>query len=468
MKIIIVGDGKMGFALSQRLSDEGHDIVIIDNNPAVLRLSSNTQDVGCICGNGVDSDVQKEAGVPSADLLIAVTSQDEINIICCLIAKKLGAKHTIARVRSPEYSKTLLFMREELGLSLTVNPELAAAAEISRVLRFPSAMRVDFFAKGKVEMVEFKVPEGSPLTGLALRDLPGTFRVRVLVCAVQRDGQAFIPSGDFVLRVNDQVSITGAPSDISRFFKNCGLLTQKSRSVMIVGGGKTSYYLSAMLSEMGMQVKILEVNANRCAELSEALPKVMVINGDGSDREVLQEEGIDETDALVALTGLDEENVVVSMYAISRKVGKVITKINHISFGEILEKAGIDCVITPHRIAANRILRYVRGMQASIGSRIESLYRIINDQAEALEFRAHREFRGIDIPLKDLKLKKNLLVACILRDNKLIFPGGEDCICDHDNVIIITTQTGLDDLDDILQPGVLAAGAAEKKVERAQ
>lgn len=452
----------MGFALTQRLTEEGHDVVVIDNDPEALHLSSNTQDVACICGNGVDSEVQKEAGVPFADLLIAVTSQDETNIVCCLIAKKLGAPHTIARVRSPEYGKTLLLMREDLGLSLTINPEMASAAEISRVLRFPSAMRVDFFAKGKVEMVEFRVPETGPLPGLALYRLSEALRVRVLVCAVQRGGQVIIPKGDFVLQKNDQVSITGTPPDIGRFFKASGLLTQKSRSVMIVGGGKTSYYLSAMLSEMGMQVKILEKDPERCAELAEALPKVMIINGDGSDREILQEEGIDKTDALVALTGLDEENVVIAMYALSHKVGKVIPKINHTSFGEILEKAGIDCVITPHRLAANRVLRYVRGMQASIGSRIESLYRIINDQAEALEFRVHKEFRGANIPLRELKLVKNLLVACILRDNKLIFPGGEDCIRERDSVILITTRTGLDDLDDILQSGA----PGEKKVER--
>lgn len=448
MKIIIVGDGKMGFYLSQRLSGEGHDIVIIDNDPAVLRLSSNTQDVACLCGSGIDSDVQKEAGVETADLLIAATSQDEVNIICCLIAKKLGARHTIARVRSPEYSKTLLFMREELGLSLSVNPEMAAAAEIARILRFPTAMKVEIFAKGKVELVELRVAEGSPLAGRALRDLTGA--MRVLVCAVQRDGRVIIPDGDFVLNENDQIGITGAPAEISQFFRNCGLLAQRTRDVLIVGGGKTSFYLTRILGEMGMRVKILELDPARCEELSEALPRAMVICGDGSDREILQEEGIDDTDALVALTGLDEENVVISMYALSQKVGKVITKINHISFGEILEKAGIECVITPHIIAANYILRYVRAMQNSIGSRMDALSHIFNDQAEALEFHVDGKFEGANIPLRDLKLKKGLLIACLIRENRLVFPRGSDCIRPRDSVIVITTKTGLDGLDDIL------------------
>ena len=450
MHIIIVGDGKMGFALSQKLSDEGHDIVIIDNDPDALHLSSNTQDVGCICGNGLDIDVLREAGVPSADLLIAVTSQDESNIICCLIAKKLGVPHTIARVRSPEYSKTLTFMREELGLSLVVNPEMAAATEIARILRFPSAMKVDFFAKGKLEMVEYKVMEGSVLDGLALRDLTARFHVRILVCAVQRDEDIVIPGGDFVLKQGDLLSITATPAEVTQFFRASGLLTQRIKDVMIVGGGKTSYYLARMLTEMNVHVKILELNHERCVELSEMLPKAMIIEGDGSDQEILQEEGLDDTDALVALTGLDEENVVISMYALSRDVAKVITKINHISFGEILSKAGIECVITPHLIAANYILRYVRAMQNSIGSPVEALSKIVGGRAEALEFRVEDNFAGADVPLKDLKLKKGLLIACIMRGNRLIFPSGADSIHFKDSVIVITTRTGLESLNDIL------------------
>ena len=450
MRIIIVGDGKMGFALSQNLSGEGHDIVMIDENPDVLRLSSNTQDVGCICGNGVDIDVQREAGVAAADLMIAVTSRDEVNIICCLLAKKLGAKHTIARVRGPEYMKTTLLMREELGLSLSVNPEMAAAAEISRILRFPSAMKVDFFSKGKVEIVEFRVGQGSPLHGVALRELSSRFRAKVLVCAVQRDDTVQIPGGSFVLKTDDLVSVTGSPADINQFFRSTGLLAQKTRTVMIVGGGKTSFYLCRLLGEMGVRVKVVEIDPQRCAVLAEPLPKAMIIQGDGSDRELLQEEGIDDVDVLAALTGLDEENVVVSMYAHSRGVNKVITKINHISFGEILGKAGIECVITPHLIAANYILRYVRAMQNAPGSRVEALSRIVGGQAEAVEFRANQDFAGNRIPLRDLRLKKDLLVACIIRDNRVIYPSGDDWIQPRDGVIVVTTRITLEGLNDIL------------------
>ena len=450
MKIVIIGDGKMGFALSQKLSDEGHDIVIIDENPDMLRLSSNTQDVGCICGNGVNIDVQKEAGVPTADLMIAVTSRDEVNIICCLLAKKLGARHTIARVRDPEYIKSTMLMRDELGLSLSVNPEMAAAAEISRILRFPSAMKVDFFSKGKVEIVEFRVGSDSPLDGVALWELQNRFRVKVLVCAVQRGETVQIPDGSFVLHTDDLVSITAAPPDINQFFRNIGLLAQKTRTVMIVGGGKTSFYLCRLLGDMGIRVKVVESNPQRCETLAEALPKAMIIQGDGSDQELLLEEGIEDVDALAALTGLDEENVVVSMYARSRGVGKVITKINHISFGEILGQAGIECVITPHLIAANYILRYVRAMQNAPGSRVEALTRIIGGRAEAVEFRANQDFAGSRIPLRELRLKKELLVACIIRDNRVIFPSGDDSIQPGDGVIIVTTRTALEGLNEIL------------------
>ena len=451
MRIIIIGDGKMGFELSRCLSNEGHDIVIIDNNPDALRLSSNTQDVACICGNGIDSDVQIEAGVPGADLVVAVTSKDEINIICCLIAKKLGVKHTIARVRSPEMGKSLNFMREELGLSLSVNPEMAAATEISRMLRVPSAAKVDFFAKGRVELVEIKIEEGSPLDGQVLSGLPGRYHVKILVCAIQRDGEVFIPNGNSVLRAGDQISISASPANITQFFRLAGLYNQKARDVMIVGGGMISFYLSRMLADTGVKVKIIETDKQRCEELSELLPKAMVIHGDGSDQEMLHEEGMEETDALVALTGLDEENVVISMYALARKVGKVITKVNHITFGGILEKAGIRNVITPHLIAANHILRYVRAMQNSLGSNVEALSRIVNNQAEALEFRVRSNFSGRDTELKDLKLKKGLMIACIIRGAQVIFPSGTDSIRVGDSVIVVTTGTGPDDLNDIFR-----------------
>ncbi len=450
MHIVIVGDGKLGHSLARRLAEEGYDIVLVDKNADLLRASGNTLDIGCVCGNGLNAEVLTEAGVPEADLLIAVTSTDEINILCCLVARRLGARHTIARVRDPECAKIVLSMREELGLSMTLNPEQAAATEIARIIRFPSAMKVDFFAKGRVEMVEVKVAAGSPLIGQPLAELYRKFHTRVLVCAVQRDGEVTIPRGDFVLQEGDLISLTATPNEITQLFRVLGLIGPKARTAMIVGGGRVSFYLAQQLIEAGVHVKIIEQNRQRCEELSDKLPRATVILGDGSDRETLREEGMAEADVLVALTGLDEENVVISMYAIADHVRKVIAKINHITFGEILEKTGIECVITPHLIAAGRILRYVRAMQSSVSSSMEALSKIVNEKVEAIEFRVREGFAGRDVPLKELKLKKNLLVASITRGGKLILPSGDDSIQEGDSVVVVTTLVGLEKLDDIL------------------
>ena len=450
MHIVIVGDGKLGHSLARRLAEEGYDIVLVDKNADLLRASGNALDIGCVCGNGLNAEVLTEAGVPEADLLIAVTSTDEINILCCLVARRLGARHTIARVRDPECAKIVLSMREELGLSMTLNPEQAAATEIARIIRFPSAMKVDFFAKGRVEMVEVKVAAGSPLIGQPLAELYRKFHTRVLVCAVQRDGEVTIPRGDFVLQEGDLISLTATPNEITQLFRVLGLIGPKARTAMIVGGGRVSFYLAQQLIEAGIHVKIIEQNRQRCEELSDKLPRATVILGDGSDRETLREEGMAEADVLVALTGLDEENVVISMYAIADHVRKVIAKINHMTFGEILEKTGIECVITPHLIAAGRILRYVRAMQSSVSSSMEALSKIVNEKVEAIEFRVREGFAGRDVPLKELKLKKNLLVASITRGGKLILPSGDDSIQEGDSVVVVTTLIGLEKLDDIL------------------
>jgi len=450
MKIIIAGDGKMGFSLAQNLSKEGHDITIIDNNPAALRNASNLLDVNCITGNGMDSETLLSAGVSSADLMIAVTAKDEINILCCLIARKLGAGNTIARVRDPQFSRNMSLLRQELGLSMQVNPELEAAMEVSRILRFPSALKVDFLARGRVEVVEVRLPDTSPLAGHPLKDFNAR-HIKVLICAVQRGDDIFIPNGDFVLEAGDIISITATPAEITAFFRAAGLLHQrKVRSVMIVGGGRTSYYLTKLLLESEMQVKIIERNRDRCKELASEYPRAMIIHGDGSDRETLQEENIDDTDAFVAMTGMDEENVVISMYANTRKVGKVITKINHIGFSEILDKTGIDCTITPHLLSTQQIVRYVRAMENSLGSRVESLVKLVDGQVEALEFHVQDTFRGSGITLKDLQLKKNILIASIIRKGRFIYPHGNDVIHTGDSVIVVTNLTGLDDLNDIL------------------
>ena len=450
MKIVIVGNGKLGFSLADRLANEGHDVVVIDNNETVISTARNSLDVSCIHGNGIDQDVQTQAGTPTADLVIAVTSTDEQNILCCLLAKKLGAKHTIARVREPDYAKSVLTLRDELNLSLAINPEKEAATDISRILRFPSAMKVDFFAKGRLEMVELKLAADSPVIGHPLHKLSDLFKVQILICAVQRGEEVIIPNGDFVLQEGDRISLTAAPNDISLLFRTLGLTSAKTRTAMIVGGGKIAYYLIRELLEAGIRVKVLDRDAKRCELLAERYPKATVLCGDGSDRETLKEEGAEEVDALVALTGLDEENVVISMYADSCNVPKVITKVNHISFGEVLSKAGIECVITPHTIAADRIVRYVRAMQSSSGGSMLALSKIVGGKVEAIEFRAGDTFKGKDIPLKKLHLRNNLLIASIVRDGKIQFPTGDDTIRAGDRVIVVTTAVGFDELNDIL------------------
>ena len=449
MKIVIVGNGKLGYSLAEQLTEEGHDVVIIDSSENVIRVTRNALDVSCIFGNGNNQDIQVQAGVPNADLVIAVTSTDEQNILCCLLAKKLGAKHTIARVREPDYAKSVMTLREELNLSLAINPEREAATDISRILRFPSAMKVDFFAKGRLEMVELKLPADSPIIGHPLSKISGLFKVRILICAVQRGDEVIIPNGDFVPQEGDRISLTAAPTDISQLFRALGLTSTKTRTAMIVGGGKIAYYLIRELLEAGIRVKVLDRDEKRCELLAERYPKATVLCGDGTDRETLKEEGAEDVDALVALTGLDEENVVISMYAGACNVPKVITKVNHISFGEVLSKAGIECVITPHTIAADRIVRYVRAMQSSSGGSMLALSKIVGGKVEAIEFKVNEEFKGKEQPLKKLKLKKNLLIVSIVRDGKILYPTGDDVIRTNDRVIVVTTDKGMDELNDI-------------------
>ena len=451
MRIVIVGGGKVGSTLAAELTREGHDLVLIDNNSNALRTSTNTLDVIGVQGNGATYDVQKEAEVNKADLLIAVTSSDEVNMLSCLLAKKLGARHTIARIRNPEYSRQLMFLQDELGLSMAINPEQAAADEISRILRFPSAAKIDVFARGRVELVEFRINETCPLAGQQLSALYGRYRLKVLVCAVQRGGEVFIPGGDFVLQAGDKVHLTASPREISAFFKEIGLLKERVKVVLLIGGGKISYYLARQLSDMGMRVRIIERNAQRCIELDEKLPKVEIIHGDGTDQELLQEEGVAETGAFVALTDNDEENIILSMYANSLGVKKTVTKVNRLSMPGILSTVGLESVVLPKFITADQIVRYVRAMQNSVGSSIKTLHKIVNNQVEALEFAVREKAAFLHRPLKDLVLKENLLIACLIRKGQVIIPGGSDTIELGDNVIVITTNTQLRDLSDIIR-----------------
>lgn len=451
MKVVVCGDGKVGSTVAEQLAKEGHDLVIIDSNPNVVNRSSNSLDVLCIHGNAASRRIQIEAGVQDADLLIAVTSTDELNLLCCLIAKKLGAKHTIARVRNPEYASDIPYIQKDLGLSMSVNPELEAAREIARSLRFPSAIKTDSFAKGRVDLVEFKVKEGSPLIGKSLKDLFRVTGVKVLVCAVMRNNQAMIPRGNFVIEENDKLTITARPYEILLFFMNVGLPRQTIKNIMIVGGGRIAYYLVQNLYDMNYSIKVIEHEKATCDLMAMAFPKINVIHGDGTDHDLLLEEGIEDADAFIALTGMDEENILLSINALDHNTKKVVTKVNRTNFNYILNRMGIDTVISPKHLTANQITRYVRAMQNSMGSNVEALTRIVSNQVEALEFHVNDTFKYHDIPLKDLRLKSNVLIACVMRDGHILFADGNTEIKSQDNVIVVTTRTGLDDLMDIFE-----------------
>ncbi|MEG2173890.1 MAG: Trk system potassium transporter TrkA [Oscillospiraceae bacterium] len=451
MRVVVVGDGKVGHTLTEQLSREGHDVVVIDSNRKAIDDSTSMLDVMGIQGNGASYMVQVEAGVPKADLLIAATSADEINILCCLIAKKLGAKHTIARVRNPEYAEQLVFMQEDLGLSMSINPERAAASEIFRMLRFPTAAKIESFSRGRVELVELTLSPDSVLDGMPLVELYQKYQVKVLICAVRRGDEVCIPDGDFTLHAGDKMSVTAPVGEVERFFRILGVLRPQVRDVILVGGGRIAYYLARRLIEAGIGVKIIEQNSERCEMLCELIPRAAIIQGDGTDAELLCEEGIDHVGAMVSLTGFDEENIILSMYAATRGVGKIITKVSRTALIGMISGAGLDSIISPKDITASRILTYVRAMQNSLGSNVETLHKIVGGRAEALEFHVRDEFQFRKIPLKELALKPNLLIACITRGMKVIIPGGDDCIETDDRVVVVTTSGGLRDLSDILQ-----------------
>lgn len=451
MKIVIIGDGKVGNTLMKQLSKEGHDIVIIDNNMEVLERSLNSYDVMVVNGNGASYPIQKQAGVDKADLLIAATSSDELNMLSCFIGKKLGVEYAVSRVRNPEYSEQLFLMRDELRIDRVINPEYAAAKEISRILRFPTAIRVEMFTRGRAELVEIKVIENSKLNGLPLSSLYSKYKVKILICAVQRNSEIIIPTGEFILQTGDTISIIATASEILAFFKRAGIFMDKIKTVMIVGGSRIGYYLSKILLEFGMSVKVIDNNEDKCRKLSENLPKVTIIHGDGTDHDLLVEVGINEVDAFVSLTNIDEVNIVLSMFAMKMDVNKVIAKVNKLSFAKLVTQDLADSFISPKYLTANEIVSFVRGLQNTVGCSVQTLHRIINNQVEVLEFaiRVMEEFIGI--PLKELEIRSNLLITCIIRDDKTIIPSGKDTIEVGDNVIVVTTIPYLRDFVDIFR-----------------
>lgn len=454
MKVIIVGAGKVGIALTRQLSAEKHKVTVIDQNPQIIDNIINIHDVMGVCGNGASYDVQKEADVPHAHLLIATTSSDEINILACLVAKKAGVQHTIARIRNPEYEKQLRFMRYDLGLSMAINPEKATAREIARVLRFPNAVKLESFSKGRLELVEYRLEKNTILDGVQLSDLYRNLRVKVLICAIFRKGEIIIPSGDFVLRAGDNIYLTSSPGELEQFFRHLNVFKSKASSVMIVGASKICYYLASELLEMGMSVKIIDSDERRCVRMGELLPRALLIVGDGTDIELLQEEGIGQTDAFVAITGMDEANILMSMSA-SRQAacGKVVAKINRKSLIDLVSAEGmIDSIVSAGSVTTELIVQYVRAMQNASASKVKTLHRLIGGAVEALEFGVTADVPFTGIPLKDLNLKSGILVAGIVRQNgKIVIPSGDDALSVNDDVIVVTTDTTLQDIRDILQ-----------------
>lgn len=451
MYIIIVGCGKVGMTLTEQLIDEGHDVTVIDDKSDLVQMAVTTYDAMGVVGNGASYIVQQEAGVETADLLIAVTNSDELNLLCCLIAKKAGGCPTIARVRNPVYYQEIEFIKEGLGLAMVINPEYAAAAEMSRILRRRSVIDINPFAKGRVELLRFRIPPQSILDGMPLYNIPTKMKSDILIAAVERDNQVTIPEGSFVLQGNDTISIIATPVKANDFFRKIGMATESVKSCMVVGGGTNAYYLATQLINYGMDVKIIEKKRERCDELNVLLPKAIVVNGDGTDQNLLLEEGLEYTDAFVTLTNMDEENILLSLFAHQNSNAKIITKVNRLNFDSVIESLDLGTVMYPRHITAETILRYVRARNNSIASsNVETLYKIIGNRAEALEFIINEESSMTGIPLQDLKIKKNILLGCITRGGKAFIPRGKDSIHVGDSVIIVTTRQGLSNIQDIL------------------
>lgn len=450
MKIIIVGCGKVGLTLAEQLTKEKHNVTVIDTNYNKLRAVTDTIDVMCIEGDGISSAVLLEAGIDSADILIATMENDEKNVMCTLIAKRLGHCQAIARIRNASYVEEIRNMKDQLNMAIVLNPDKEAAEEIAKLVTYPSSVkRIDAFARGRVNLVGLTLPEDTPLEGVRIKDLPRVIKANILICAVEREKEVFIPDGNFILHNGDTISFVALHTQQNLFFKELKMATDMPKSVLIIGGSNIAYYLARAI-ESTTSVKIIDSNRERCQKLSEMLEKTTIINGDASDQGLLLEEGIENTDAIVTLTGIDEENIMISLYASSITKARIITKINRITFEDIIATLNVGSVVNPKIITANHITTYVRGMQNTLGSNVETLYTFANGKAESLEFRVTRDFKKLEIQLMDLELKKDLLIACIYRQGKVIVPGGHDYLKVGDTVIVVTTQTGLNDLNDIL------------------
>ena len=447
---MIVGNGKVGFSLAEQLVREKYDVVIVDLREDTLRRAADALDIMSVKGNGISAATLIEAGAPDADLLVAATNSDEINMVCCLTAKHLGAKYAIARIRNPEYNTGLSDLKRNMGIDMVINPENATAVEISRLLRFPPAANIETFCRGRVELMGFRLQEGDFLVNQPLHALSAQVKqLSLLVCAVDRDGEVTIPNGSFVPQVGDKLYLIGRPTSLDQFFRLLGRYSPKVKTVFIVGGGKISVYLTAILEKMKMRVKIVELSEKRCRLVSEMMPRTTVICGDGTDQELLESERMSAADAFVALTDRDEDNLIISLYAMQQGMHKVVTKCNRQNYTGIARAVGLDSVISPKLITAAQILQLVRGMQNSQGSVMNTLYRIADGKTEAMEFTVGPSTRHLNVPLRDLHLHKGILIAVIMRDGEIIIPEGSSCIQEGDSVIIISRDRPIQDLNDI-------------------
>lgn len=452
MRIVVMGAGKVGSLLIEQLAQEGHDIVAIDNNEKKLMDLQNRLDVLCISGNAVDRSVLIEAGVGSADLAIAATDSDEVNMICCLLSRKLGVPHTIARVRKPELADEISVFSEDMGLSMTINPELYAAQEIFLLLRFTGLMSIETFGHGRFEMIEFCLTEDGPATSVTLHELAVKHRSKALVCAVRRDGETIIPDGNFTLQTGDIICFAAKPKDAEHFLQMCGIRRRMPKHVMIIGAGMIAFYLIRMMKRIGMQPVVIESSEETAETFNQKSPDVLVINADGTNRDILDEEGLDTTDAFVALTGTDEVNLLMGMYAQRKGVPKVVTKISKSNMLDLVDASRAESIVCPRDIVSDRVISYVRAMESAGSSNVETVYRIADDTAEALEFKVNESYKNLTgIPLRDMKIKDGVLLCAIMRGGNVLIPRGDDTIEQGDRVVIATTLKQLNDLSMILK-----------------
>ena len=451
LKIIIVGCGKVGANLVDQLSKEGHDITVIDKKAEKIQDITNIYDVMGLVGNGASYSTQMEAGIEETDLIIAVTDSDELNRLCCTVAKRVGTCAAIARVRTPDYSEETGYLREQLGLALIINPELEAAREVARILYLPTALEVNSFAHGQAELVKFKVPEGNLLNGLSLAYLGKNITNDILICAVERNGEVYMPNGDFVLHSGDVVSFVSERHIARDFLKQIGLATRQVKDTMIIGASKAAYYLAKELLNMGISVKIIEKEKENCESLSVKLPKAIIINGDGTDPDILKEEGIETVQSFIPLTGIDEENIMLTLYAKQVSKAKVVTKINRVNYKQVINNLDLGSLVYPKYITSEAIIAYVRAKKNSMGSNIETLYHMFDSRVEAIEFIVEENSKVSGVPIKDLKLKKDVLISFINHNGHIIIPTGNDEIEDGDTVMIVTKNTGFTGIDDIVR-----------------